>query len=182
MSRVAQWKRAGPITQRSVDRNHALLIFFPRSPDIIFEIRNSILYANISEQIHDSKWFQRTAEMSVHLSRLTVVTFDTRREQKLICICWWRSVKWDSLCQLSSFFMRIWQSHRMTFYVLCYYNIRESHNSVSLSSRSEQINWMLERQIMAFMEYQNKEQDTLKKKFAKKFSRPRRDSNPRPSD
>ena len=24
-SRVAQWKRAGPITQRSVDRNHALL-------------------------------------------------------------------------------------------------------------------------------------------------------------
>ena len=26
-SRVAQWKRAGPITQRSVDRNHALLEF-----------------------------------------------------------------------------------------------------------------------------------------------------------
>ena len=25
-SRVAQWKRAGPITQRSVDRNHALLV------------------------------------------------------------------------------------------------------------------------------------------------------------
>ena len=24
-NRVAQWKRAGPITQRSVDRNHALL-------------------------------------------------------------------------------------------------------------------------------------------------------------
>ena len=24
-SRVAQWKRAGPINQRSVDRNHALL-------------------------------------------------------------------------------------------------------------------------------------------------------------
>ena len=28
-SRVAQWKRAGPITQRSVDRNHSLLAFFP---------------------------------------------------------------------------------------------------------------------------------------------------------
>ena len=28
ISRVAQWKRAGPITQRSVDRNHALLNFF----------------------------------------------------------------------------------------------------------------------------------------------------------
>ena len=27
-SRVAQWKRAGPITQRSVDRNHALLDIF----------------------------------------------------------------------------------------------------------------------------------------------------------
>ena len=29
-SRVAQWKRAGPITQRSVDRNHAMLdiLFF----------------------------------------------------------------------------------------------------------------------------------------------------------
>ena len=26
-SRVAQWKRAGPITQRSVDRNYALLNF-----------------------------------------------------------------------------------------------------------------------------------------------------------
>ena len=29
-SRVAQWKRAGPITQRSVDRNHALLMFLPK--------------------------------------------------------------------------------------------------------------------------------------------------------
>ncbi len=27
-SRVAQWKRAGPITQRSVDRNYALLVTF----------------------------------------------------------------------------------------------------------------------------------------------------------
>ena len=27
-SRVAQWKRAGPITQRSMDRNHPLLPFF----------------------------------------------------------------------------------------------------------------------------------------------------------
>ena len=27
-SRMAQWKRAGPITQRSVDRNYLLLIFF----------------------------------------------------------------------------------------------------------------------------------------------------------
>ena len=29
-SRMAQWKRAGPITQRSVDRNYLLLIFFSR--------------------------------------------------------------------------------------------------------------------------------------------------------
>ena len=27
-SRVVQWERAGPITQRSMDRNHPLLIFF----------------------------------------------------------------------------------------------------------------------------------------------------------
>ena len=27
-SRVAQWERAGPITQRSMDRNHPLLVFF----------------------------------------------------------------------------------------------------------------------------------------------------------
>ena len=26
---MAQWKRAGPITQRSVDRNHALLTVLP---------------------------------------------------------------------------------------------------------------------------------------------------------
>ena len=36
ISRVAQWKRAGPITQRSVDRNHALLIAFCLSADNIF--------------------------------------------------------------------------------------------------------------------------------------------------
>ena len=27
-SRVAQWERAGPITQRSMDRNHSLLLTF----------------------------------------------------------------------------------------------------------------------------------------------------------
>ena len=27
VSRVAQWERAGPITQRSMDRNHPLLAF-----------------------------------------------------------------------------------------------------------------------------------------------------------
>ena len=27
-SRVAQWERAGPITQRSMDRNHPLLTFY----------------------------------------------------------------------------------------------------------------------------------------------------------
>ena len=28
ISRVAQWERAGPITQRPMDRNHPLLDFF----------------------------------------------------------------------------------------------------------------------------------------------------------
>ena len=36
-SRVAQWKRAGPITQRSVDRNYALLnVFFKNWKSTIF--------------------------------------------------------------------------------------------------------------------------------------------------
>ena len=38
-SRVAQWKRAGPITQRSVDRNHALLkVFSHLSNTLAFKI------------------------------------------------------------------------------------------------------------------------------------------------
>ena len=35
-SRVAQWKRAGPITQRSVDRNYALLSFFLKQKLFIY--------------------------------------------------------------------------------------------------------------------------------------------------
>ncbi len=35
-SRVAQRKRAGPITQRSVDRNHALLLMFSHFLNIFF--------------------------------------------------------------------------------------------------------------------------------------------------
>ena len=35
-SRVAQWKRAGPITQRSVDRNYALLAFYHLNPPPVF--------------------------------------------------------------------------------------------------------------------------------------------------
>ena len=34
LSRVAQWKRAGPITQRSMDRNHSLLRIFFHPPSI----------------------------------------------------------------------------------------------------------------------------------------------------
>ena len=40
-SRVAQWKRAGPITQRSVDRNYALLRTF------FFEIEIFTSYAKL---------------------------------------------------------------------------------------------------------------------------------------
>ena len=38
-SRVAQWKRAGPITQRSVDRNHALLVQYLRVYCMVAEWR-----------------------------------------------------------------------------------------------------------------------------------------------
>ena len=51
-SRVAQWKRAGPITQRSVDRNHALLdSFISDLFDIIKLIQNVTYYINQSTQI-----------------------------------------------------------------------------------------------------------------------------------
>ena len=44
VSRVAQWKRAGPITQRSVDRNHALL-------NIILWVNISVLLKNMLGKI-----------------------------------------------------------------------------------------------------------------------------------
>ena len=51
-SRVAQWKRAGPITQRSVDRNHALLNLFrffiiAHIPYFIINIFFCICYFNM---------------------------------------------------------------------------------------------------------------------------------------
>ena len=50
-SRVAQWKRAGPITQRSVDRNYALLwIFF-----YLF-----ILHMYYETKLNDSTLFKST--------------------------------------------------------------------------------------------------------------------------
>ena len=42
-SRVAQWERAGPITQRSMDRNHPLLLFF-------FPLHNVISHHSFCEQ------------------------------------------------------------------------------------------------------------------------------------
>ncbi len=44
ISRVAQWKRAGPITQRSVDRNHALLECF-------FSIIMTDLYVTVLQDL-----------------------------------------------------------------------------------------------------------------------------------
>ena len=46
-SRVAQWKRAGPITQRSVDRNHALL-----KP--VFHLWKDPWITEDAEAIHDA--------------------------------------------------------------------------------------------------------------------------------
>ena len=48
---MAQWKRAGPITQRSVDRNHALLtdsglLFFPiKDESVIYSNNHNIIPA-----------------------------------------------------------------------------------------------------------------------------------------
>ena len=45
---MAQWKRAGPITQRSVDRNYALLNPFFREINAFFYIsRKNVRYLNL---------------------------------------------------------------------------------------------------------------------------------------
>ena len=41
-SRVAQWKRAGPITQRSMDRNHSLLYFFAHARVHVFALKYGV--------------------------------------------------------------------------------------------------------------------------------------------
>ena len=43
-SRVAQWERAGPITQRSMDQNHSLLCFFS-SPFSFFLLFFPLIFA-----------------------------------------------------------------------------------------------------------------------------------------
>ena len=48
-SRVAQWKRAGPITQRSVDRNYALLFFSK-----YFFLEKNMYWAVDCSRKHDS--------------------------------------------------------------------------------------------------------------------------------
>ena len=54
-SRVAQWKRAGPITQRSVDRNHALLKPFFHVLQAQFQPKSRVVYI-IQYQICVWKW------------------------------------------------------------------------------------------------------------------------------
>ena len=54
-SRVAQWKRAGPITQRSVDRNHSLLAFF-----------HNVQFPISAEPIHQNKSFPNTIKTFSH--------------------------------------------------------------------------------------------------------------------
>ena len=52
-SRVAQWKRAGPITQRSVDRNHALL----SRGTVIFNSHFTVIKVKLSNfKISDLKY------------------------------------------------------------------------------------------------------------------------------
>ena len=53
-SRVAQWKRAGPITQRSVDRNYALLrnIFFNHFSLSFFSVKNKYCRFSMKSVLH----------------------------------------------------------------------------------------------------------------------------------
>ena len=62
-SRMAQWKRAGPITQRSVDRNYLLLIFSPefRRKEIetvtsqINKRESGDIYTTLSQKNHNTR-------------------------------------------------------------------------------------------------------------------------------
>ncbi len=55
-SRVAQWKRAGPITQRSVDRNYALLKYFKQFKiKFFFFVVYIAMYMNLKSRYTRSK-------------------------------------------------------------------------------------------------------------------------------
>ena len=55
-SRVAQWKRAGPITQRSVDRNYALLTFLGSDFNFNIEKTDSSIFQNIPNPVRMAEW------------------------------------------------------------------------------------------------------------------------------
>ena len=57
-SRVAQRKRAGPITQRSMDRNHPLLRWGSFPPEEIFRSREESLLGNLPVYIFFSQVFR----------------------------------------------------------------------------------------------------------------------------
>ena len=74
-SRMAQWKRAGPITQRSVDRNYLLLVYFStlvisiqivflnslsRVPNIFNLIPDFFTYSIYKHRIKTVYWHSRT--------------------------------------------------------------------------------------------------------------------------
>ena len=52
---MAQWERAGPITQRSMDRNHPLLIFFFFFPVNVWWLTQNFLGMAVGCLIQDGK-------------------------------------------------------------------------------------------------------------------------------
>ena len=54
-SRVAQWKRAGPITQRSVDRNYALLTFLSKFLSLT-ENRDWAIFIWVFNSVRMAEW------------------------------------------------------------------------------------------------------------------------------
>ena len=64
-SRVAQWKRAGPITQRSVDRNHALLRTFFFLETFRFLVDSTFTHNHIGG-FRTQKKSIRSYEMYIH--------------------------------------------------------------------------------------------------------------------
>ena len=61
-SRLAQWKRAGPITQRSVDRNHDLLNFY----------FSSAIFLHLINHLHGINHGQNQLSSKVWLLHLSI--------------------------------------------------------------------------------------------------------------
>ena len=94
-SRVAQWKRAGPITQRSVDRNYALLTIVFRAVQSLQwrelggHLSGSLLWEPILSRLIDKRMFM-FSRISTTISEI-IYRIDTGCE---VVLCPAQSLQW----------------------------------------------------------------------------------------